>query len=459
MDSKKLFKFANNWVRDILADSATDANPGPHTSEQEESAESDRSSRRTQSAIEAMMEHTKSLDSQHTLFDCIKDPHGREILEHIKEFTYSACGKEHRFAVKQYEVEFRKELCTAVVIEDHTSVHELAELSEKYRKILLASVVHDIRTPIQGILGAFDSLDTPKRSKEEQQYIEIGRNTCKLLTFLTYDITDMGQLEAGKFRLNIGTFSAMEAAQDCISSLNFAYSRRGLKLELRDESNGNVMAHSDRHRYMQILMNLLGNALKFTREGSVTVTLTADREHDLLITDVKDTGIGIRTEEIPHMFKLFGKLESGASLNPNGVGLGLAICKRLSEALGGKIAVNSTFGQGSVFTFSILANTVNCEFGLSFDAGADPQQNDQCELQRDQRLFAVHSSKSKSDVRYSTVRLGETREETKVKRCECAKILIVDDNPNNVFILKGFAESVQVLSEEVGFIGRYSGRQ
>ncbi len=351
VDRNKKVKLANRWMQELLPVGTCEKRVSPSSNGL------DNGNQHSEVDVEDLMNQVRSLDGRHTLFECINEPGGRELLENIEEFEYRQREKVHRFAIKQYEVQFIKELCTAVVIDDHTSMHELAELSEKYRKILLASVVHDIRTPIQGILGALEQLDTPQRTEEEKGFIELGRNTCHLLEFLTYDITDLGQLEAGRLQANQKAFSALAAAQDCVTTLSFAYEHKGIHLNLRKLGEDEMMAYSDRHRYMQIMINLLGNALKFTIKGSVTVTLSADLDRDLIVTEVRDNGIGIKEEEIPCMFKLFGKLASGASLNPNGVGLGLTICKRLSEALGGSISVQSRYGEGSTFTFSVKANS------------------------------------------------------------------------------------------------------
>ncbi len=277
-----------------------------------------------------------------------------EGLTESQNFVYSTATAEYHFSFKQCAVQYRKELCRALVVNDHSSMHEITKLEDKYRKILLASVVHDIRTPIQGITGILDALNTAARTDEEKQYLRIGQNTCKQLAFLTYDITDLGQLEAGKFKISWSAFSPLEAVQDCVNALSFSYQAKGIQLLVSRPRDDKRVIVSDQHRYMQIVMNLLGNAMKFTQRGGlVTVTLSEDPACDLLTTEVRDTGIGIRTEDLPNLFKLFGKLQSSATLNPQGVGLGLTICRRLSEALGGNITVSSQYGAGSTFVFTV----------------------------------------------------------------------------------------------------------
>ncbi len=314
------------------------------------------------------------------------------VIETTK-FTYAAQQKEYYFTLKECDVQYREERCTAVVISDLTILRQLSTLEEKYRKILLASVVHDIRAPIQGIIGVLDALDTPQRTAEEKEYIQIGHSTCDQLNFLTYDITDLGQLEAGKFKVVPTSFSPFLAVQDCVNSLSFSFKAKGINMALNaDDFGAGRKVLSDKHRYMQIVMNLLSNALKFTsRRGTVSVTISADRSQGLLITEVRDTGVGIREEEIPNLFKLFGKLQSSAALNPNGVGLGLTICKKLSVALGGNITVSSKPGIGASFVFTIKENAVSSEQECEGDCSCD--QGSSVHLDTNPRLLDVHSSR------------------------------------------------------------------
>ncbi len=379
-------------------------------------------------------------------------------------------------SVSKCDVQFRKERCLALIIRDCTAFHDLSVLEEKYRRIFLASVVHDIRTPIQGILGVLDSLDTDLRTREEKEYLSVGRSTCNLLTFLTHDIMDLGQIEAGKFSVNKSAFSPAEAARDCMSSLSFSYRAKGIKLELNlngekqfeDEAmrrhsmistSGVVVVYSDRDRYMQILMNLLGNALKFTSNmGLVRVSIWEDRIKDVLTTSVRDTGIGIRAQDLPNLFQLFGKLQSSASLNPRGVGLGLTICKKLAEALGGEISVDSKFGAGSTFTFTIKEDREDCEF----DAEAEGEtQMSEVLLRRPGRAFPPIHPWSSRECQQQQLQLRASSPDPRAAKegptiCECPKMLVVDDNPNNLFVLRGYARNFSIVVDEVRLFYSFS---
>ncbi len=376
-------RFINNWVKDMLPrmESGTETSiviPRKSRRKLSSSAYEEELNPADSLSLQAFLNAVRSEDpgSEVTLADLISGDAGLKSSTSLLEsasFSYiSPAAKEYHFTLKKCRVQYKKELCSALVIDDHTSVRELSTLGEKYRRILLASVVHDIRTPIQGIIGILDGLDSPIRTPEERQKLQVGQNICKLLTFLTYDITDLGQMEAGKFKITPNTFSPIHAVKDCVDALAFSYKTKGIALTTSWDDLRSGSIQSDEHRYMQIIMNLLGNAMKFTsRGGSVTVTLSEEADHDLLRTEVKDTGIGIKEQEIPHLFKLFGKLQSSAGLNPNGVGLGLTICKKLSVELGGDIAVQSKFGGGSTFTFTIkTGREQHDDQSISLDHGA-----------------------------------------------------------------------------------------
>ncbi len=370
MGNDSRVRFVNKWIKDLLprADSTelpTSLPAATRTTQhdishldgnrEERKASSDPGQEEVPESVEAFLSaiHASQTVSLDSLIRDTASPESTALLESTK-FTYQSPAKEYHFTLKKCDVLYMKDKCKAILVNDHTAIHELEVVEEKYRKILLASVAHDIRNPIQGIAGILDVLDTPERTEEEKQYLRVGRSTCKQLTFLTYDITDMGQLEAGKLKVSASKFSPLEAVNDCVSIFNFSYQAHGIHLVVIPGQFARKRIFSDQNRYMQIVINLLGNAMKFTLSGGlVSVTLSEDIANGTLRTEVKDTGTGIKEEEVPHLFRLFGKLESSSSLNPRGVGLGLTICKRLSKALGGDMTVSSVFGRGSTFSFSI----------------------------------------------------------------------------------------------------------
>ena len=279
-----------------------------------------------------------------------------EEKEDANKYVYKFDDEETIFSIKLLKTKFQGKSCKTVILQDVTAFDKLVKLDEKYQKLYVASIVHDIRTPLNGIMGMLEMLRGEHNPEDEKLYLSVAMMTCKLLLFLTHDITDYSQMEANKFKANNTKVNVREVVEETMQLLAFNFEKKKIARtsEISDSVPRNVCI--DKNRYMQILLNLLGNALKFTFQGHVKITVDYDSHNDILITAVRDTGIGIREEELPRLFKMFGKLESGEAHNPQGVGFGLAICKRLSESLGGYISVMSKFGFGSTFTFGVKAS-------------------------------------------------------------------------------------------------------
>ena len=323
-----------------------------------------------------------------SLYDIIEENKEDVALTDSNMFEYRRGKVEYKCNVKIIKMQFNKAPCKVLLLNDHTAFYNLAKLEGKYQKIYIASIVHDVRTPIQGVMGVLEMLRNTNSSEEDKKLIKVGIETCKLLIFLTHDITDLAQIEGNVIQIKKDEFEVDSVIDECVQLLSFGYNNKGIKL-IKNVFGVHIRIVSDKHRYMQILLNLLGNALKFTVSGSVTVTVSLDSDSDLLATKVTDTGVGIRSEDLNKLFTLFGKIDSSSSLNPQGVGLGLTICKKLSRAMDGDISVESTYGSGSTFTFTIKANNKKCIEGNEL----------MLKIQKDNHIPAKYLSTDLSAVR------------------------------------------------------------
>ncbi|MDR3549093.1 MAG: HAMP domain-containing sensor histidine kinase [Candidatus Pacebacteria bacterium] len=298
----------------------------------------------------------REVDGELSLSQFMADPDRTYSSTAPRRFVYrKAPDLVYYFSAKHSTITFNSQTMSAVILQDQTMFEDLKRLDEKYQKIYLASVVHDIRTPLNGILGMFDAMEEYGEGlpQEVRNFVSAARKSAKLLLFFTNDIIDYSQIEAKTFSVVKEPFAPTEVLEECVQLLNFNFQRKGLELLFTVEPGVPPTVVSDRKRYMQIMLNLLGNALKFTMRGSVKVRTWHDPRDGKLFSSVSDTGIGIKEEDIPKLFKLFGKIMDSDQLNPTGVGLGLTICKKLTEELGGEISVTSVYGNGSTFTFSI----------------------------------------------------------------------------------------------------------
>lgn len=220
-----------------------------------------------------------------------------------------------------------------------------AEMMDRLKSAFLANMSHEIRTPLNAIVGFSDLLVETEELEERQEYIKIVRENNDLLLQLISDILDLSKIEAGTFEFTNGDVDVHPMCEDIVRSMRMKV-KEGVQLVL-DPNLPVCHIISDRNRIHQVISNFVNNAMKFTSEGSIHVGYEL-KEGELEFY-VKDTGIGIEKEQLPHIFERFVKLNSFV----HGTGLGLSICQSIVEQLEGRIGVDSEAGKGSRFWFTI----------------------------------------------------------------------------------------------------------
>ncbi len=228
---------------------------------------------------------------------------------------------------------------------------ELARVKEEF----LANMSHEIRTPLSAIIGFSEQLIHTPLNNIQKEYLGAVRRSSNHLLETVNDILDLSKLGAGKVKIDSTPFRIKDILEDVISTFGMSASEKGLEFEAGCNAGSNLKLMGDPLRLRQILYNLLSNAIKFTEKGSISIYCSIEQEEDhcLAVIAVSDTGTGIAAEELSAIFEDFRQAESSSSRRFGGTGLGLAISRRLARLQNGDITVESTPGEGSVFTVQI----------------------------------------------------------------------------------------------------------
>lgn len=235
-----------------------------------------------------------------------------------------------------------------------THARNAAIASSAAKTRFLAKISHDIRTPLNAILGASDLLAETSLNSDQAEYVSMFQRNCRRLVALINDFLDFSRVEAGAVRIEKVPFRVRQAVHDAVETFRESAWRKGVRLEVELDPGAPDWQLGDSLRLQQVLINLLSNALKFTSQGAVSVkVLAGDPSRRVLRFEVSDTGPGIRPLDRETIFAPFTQLPNQNSTSIRGAGLGLAICRELVTLMGGEIGLSSEEGLGSTFYFTI----------------------------------------------------------------------------------------------------------
>jgi signal transduction histidine kinase/ActR/RegA family two-component response regulator len=299
------------------------------------------------------------------LVDCLRlRDENRELIADINR-------RNHDTSLLNRDLEKR----VSVRTEQLERLSEKAQVANRAKSQFLAMVSHEMRTPLNAILGEGQLLAREALTPPQRKRLKVMKTASRVMRQLIDDILDISQIEAGGLQLRLNVFSLEDLVSD-IRELHQPIAReQGLSLTIALQPDLARFRRGDGERLAQLLANLISNALKFTRQGGVTVKITGD-DHRLQIA-VIDTGIGIAAKDHETIFERFVQVDNSSTRQVGGVGLGLAICREISERMGGSLKVTSALGIGARFDFdapipSVVSSEAPVENAVDEFAGEAP---------------------------------------------------------------------------------------
>jgi signal transduction histidine kinase/CheY-like chemotaxis protein len=240
--------------------------------------------------------------------------------------------------------------------EDLSKARNEAEGANRAKSAFLANISHEIRTPMNGVIGLLGLMLESPLPARERDYAASALRSAENLLALVNDILDFSKLEAERLTIEAEDFDLGQLVDDVVNLLAPRASEIGNVIERQIDANAVLHLHGDALRVRQILFNLVGNAVKFTRNGTIILrigTTPAPDDGIVVRCSVSDTGIGIAADQVGRLFQRFTQVDESPTRRFGGTGLGLAICRELCELMGGEISVSSELGVGSTFSFSL----------------------------------------------------------------------------------------------------------
>lgn len=289
------------------------------------------------------------------------ESYSRELEQKVKERTRAIDAQnqmlQDALKDKNHEIDERKKV-EQILRQNEielTAAKDEAERANQAKSRFLATVSHEIRTPVNGITGSVSLLHNSPLSYRQRHLCDNIDSSAKVLLFTINDLLDYAKIEAGKLQLEELTFNLPKLLDETLAMIGIQAYRKGLKIAANFPEDIPLFIKSDRLRLQQMITNLLSNAVKFTEKGFVMLSVETVKKPDgaWLNIAVQDSGRGIKKEEKSLLFTPFSQANTSVARRFGGTGLGLAISRSLAELMGGTISLNSTFKQGSTFTIEI----------------------------------------------------------------------------------------------------------
>jgi len=307
-----------------------------------------------------------------------------------------------------------------------------AESANRAKSVFLANMSHEIRTPLNGIMGMLQLCKTAPMTEEQQEYVDAATGSSERLTMLLSDILDISMAETGVMELRAAPFSLPAVIKETDKLFRAAAQQSGLQLKAEVDSDCPTLI-GDAVRLQQVLTNLVGNAIKFTRQGHVSISaqlLTPlNQDQSRVLFTVSDTGYGIPDEQLDRLFQPFSQMDEGHSRNFQGAGLGLSICARLVHLMGTEMAISSDEEQGTTIAFSITfdhAEPSAVPANIQTEIPSLPNFELDVLLAEDDRVSAIAAERMMSKMGCSVTTVGNGRLALDALKRQAYDLIVMD---------------------------------
>ena len=339
-------------------------------------------------------------------------------------FAWHSFGLMQRQERSELALRDETEQKEVALLEAEAARNQALRLSEA-KSNFLAMMSHEIRTPMNGVIGMIDLMQNTELNDTQTQYLKVVKDSSFALLSVINDVLDLTRLQAGRFEIKTEPVDVNALIRSVIDLMRASSKRKGLQIDVSIGRDLFVPVNLDPIRVRQVLTNVVGNAVKFTDEGSINVSASVGSS-DMLTgpvvrIDITDTGPGIADEEQTVIFDPFTQVDSSLSRRHDGTGLGLSIAKSLTEAMGGTLTLVSTLGEGSTFTIWLPFSRAE-----QVEIAATPQ--------------SFHAAPARS--RWSAKRGEASAEASEQSSGDALRVLIVDDSPVNRIVAEELVSSL-----------------
>ena len=320
------------------------------------------------------------------------------------------------YTVRDIDQEMKRLLNQANIIKAVEEQNEKLKTSDKAKSVFISNMSHEIRTPINAVLGMNEMIIRETTDEKIRSYAYDIKNASKILLSIINDILDFSKIESGKMEIVPVEYDIVSLVNDVKNLISVKLKEKSLELILNISPDIPRKLYGDEIRITQILINLMTNAIKYTEKGTITLVMDSQKLSDDRIglkVRVQDTGIGIRKEDMEKLFSEFQRLDERRNRNIEGTGLGMSIVLRLLEQMDSKLEVESTYGEGSTFYFTLPQRVVDATPIGRFDD------------RHDENATRVQNSQN-------------------VLKASKAKILVVDDNRVNLKVVKALLKTTGI---------------